>query len=89
MSGLSLYPVMECGHRANGTLKDGVRRPVCAICFGIKPGADVVADPQPVEPKGYRCPHCRKVSEKPMAFSTVTPDKDGYGSHYDGCLGWD
>lgn len=84
-------PLMRCSHRAQATMarEDGTRVPVCAICFGIRPGADQIEDAPPPEPKGYKCPHCGKISERPVAFSSPVADKDGYGSHYDGCRGWD
>lgn len=37
-------PMMKCGHAANAT-REG--QPVCVICFGIVPGADVVDDSPP------------------------------------------
>lgn len=38
-------PLMKCGHTANGIDKDG--KPVCVICFGIRPGAIEIDETPP------------------------------------------
>jgi L-fucose isomerase-like protein len=83
--------VMACGHVANAVeaLADGSRRAVCVICAGLGRGAEAPMDPQPDSPNGYRCAYCKRVATTPVAFADATPDRDGYGNHYDGCRGWD
>ena len=43
---MSDKPMMKCGHAANA-VKTGTDIPVCVVCYGIVPGADVVDDSPP------------------------------------------
>ena len=81
-------PLMKCGHAANATMEGG---PVCVICYGISPGADV-ADESPLDLTGRKatCPYCSAVvdSSRSLAFFEHRPNAET-DSFYSGCRGWD
>ena len=56
-------PFMKCGHAANGTKGVGSKEPVCAICYGIIPGADQVDEnPPALQGRVSRCGSCGKTT---------------------------
>ena len=97
------YPLMECGHTAQGT--DGTGAPVCVICLGINPGARTPAKAEPdLTGRKARCNYDNgrghtshngglvKPGPVPssirLPFFTHRPDKPE-DSYYCGCWGWD
>jgi hypothetical protein len=80
--------LMKCGHTANAKDADG--QPVCAICTGTNPDANVI---EPVKPelKGRkaRCTMCgrERGSRFDLPFFNYRDllDRDTY---YCGCRGW-
>ena len=81
-------PMMKCGHAANST--DGEGKPVCVICFGLKPGAAEVADEPDLEGREAKCTYCSNKcpSSTNLAFFEHRPDRPS-DSYYCGCFGWD
>lgn len=82
--------LMKCGHTANA-INSGSRKPCCAICIGIDPGAEVVAEIQPtLEGRVARCAFCglEAKSGLTLAFFEYHPDRP-YDMYYCGCRGWD
>lgn len=81
-------PMMGCGHAANATTTEGAH--VCAICFGIHPGAAEVVTRPDLSGREAECTYCgrRKPSHPSLAFFGYRADAtvDGF---YDGCRGWD
>ena len=90
-------PMMQCGHAANA-VRSGTTEPVCVICLGIVPGADVVDDSPPdLTGREARCNHDngdakhankRIPSSTSSAFFTYQP-KQKFDRYYCGCFGWD
>ena len=93
---------MKCGHTANATKKtDDGDIPVCLVCAGITPDAEIVADDLPdLTGRTARCNHfgqrvrhgktCKgqAPSRIDLAFFEHTPGKP-YDVFYCGCWGWD
>ena len=80
--------MMKCGHAANAVMKN---KPVCAICIGIVPGADIVAEDQPdLSGRVAKCPYCKKhaPSSLGLAFFEHRPGSET-DYYYCGCRGWD
>lgn len=80
-------PMMICGHSANGYRGSA---PVCLICIGRKPEAEIVDEAAPAFlHRVARC-HCGK--EKPsrpgLAFFEHLPNAE-FDRYYCGCDGWD
>jgi hypothetical protein len=82
-------PMMKCGHAANAT--DSKGNPVCVICIGIDPGAEIVDESPPnLEGRTARCVYCscEEPSSPNLPFFEYNPkgEKDTF---YCGCRGWD
>jgi hypothetical protein len=81
--------MMKCGHAANAKTADG--KPCCAICAGIRPGADQPADVAPdLTNRMARCSTCgvrRVPSSAGLAFFEFRPTMDT-DRYYCGCMGW-
>lgn len=85
---MSSAPMMGCGHSANGKRGDD---PVCVICFGIKPGANVIADGPDLSNRQARCA-CGQLAESStkLPFFQYRPDgATGMDGFYCGHGGWD
>jgi hypothetical protein len=82
---------MKCGHAANAVNMQ-TNQPSCAICAGLTPDADIVAQVQP-DLKG-RFAHCaygrhaKVPSSTDLAFFEHRP-RDEEDIYYCGCYGWD
>jgi hypothetical protein len=49
-------PMMKCGHSANAIMGTGVdAKPVCIICYGIRPGATELDESVNVDGREARC----------------------------------
>jgi hypothetical protein len=88
------HPMMECGHAANG-ISSATLAPVCVICVGILPGAEIIAAAPPdLTGRTARCSYYgqRCQNEKPsspaLAFFSHLP-KQEHDQYYCGCYGWD
>lgn len=82
-------PLMKCGHAGNARQKDGSL--VCAICIGIKPGADVIDANPDLTGRMAECVygHHRVVpSSLDLPFFAHHPDRER-DEYYCGCYGWD
>lgn len=80
--------MMRCGHAANATHNG---KPVCAICFGITPDAEIIADTAPdLTGRKARCTYCghETDSRENLPFFEYRPNAE-YDSFYCGCGGWD
>lgn len=81
--------LMKCGHTAQG-VKNG--KPVCAICIGIKEGAETPDEKQiNLENRTAKCcygNHGHKPSNLNLPFFEHRPTKDT-DEYYCGCHGWD
>lgn len=79
---------MQCGHAANAVTEDG--KPCCAICAGIDPGAERIADEPDLAGRMARCYWCEaeRPSSQSLAFFKYRPDQET-DSFYCGCKGWD
>ena len=80
--------MMKCGHAANATHNG---KPVCAICFGLTPDAEIVADTAPdLTGRKARCGYCGKLtdSKTSLPFFEYRPNCK-YDGYYCGCRGWD
>lgn len=80
---------MKCGHTAMGTLGGDPSKPVCPICIGFTPDAEIVVDAPDLTGREMRC-SCMKVrpSSRGEAFFEHRPDYE-YDSYYCGHAGWD
>lgn len=80
-------PLMKCGCSAQG--RDGNGNPVCAVHFGIHPGATEVADTPDLSGRMAKCTYCanERPSDISLAFFTHTPNKPK-DNYYCGCYGW-
>ncbi|MHA2068878.1 MAG: hypothetical protein ACXABY_31330 [Candidatus Thorarchaeota archaeon] len=60
-------PLMKCGHTASANTDTD--RPVCASCYGITPGADVI-DPNAPDLTGRRsrCTYCKSIVDSSYAL---------------------
>lgn len=67
--------LMKCGHAANGT-RDG--EPVCVICLGIDPGAELADATPSLEGRVARCT-CGK--ERPSSLDLAFFAYRGPGGH--------
>lgn len=80
--------MMKCGHAANATHNG---KPVCAICFGLTPDAEIVADTAPdLTGRKAECRYCncKADSNENLPFFKYRP-KQKTDSYYCGCRGWD
>jgi len=80
--------MMKCGHTANA---NQAGKPVCAICYGIRPGANEVENELPsLDGRTACCPDCGKktTSNFNLPFFSYQPNQQ-YDSYYCGCYGWD
>lgn len=80
--------LMKCGHIAQSTLNGN---PVCVICYGLTPDAEIVAETEPdLTGRKATCAYCGKKvnSNKNLPFFEYRPDRDT-DSYYCGCGGWD
>ena len=80
--------MMKCRHAANATHNG---KPVCAICFGLTPDAEILADTAPdLTGRKARCGFCGKLTDSKISlpFFEYRPDMDT-DSYYCGCWGWD
>ena len=85
--------MMKCGHAANAIYrtKDGEEKPSCAICAGITPLAEEIADTPHLTGRKASCAlgnHAIVDSSTNLAFFQHCPDKD-HDIYYCGCYGWD
>lgn len=81
--------VMKCGHTALGRKRDG--SPVCPMCVGIDPRAEIVDDNPPVlDGRMAVCPYCKRerASDYGLPFFEHRPTRDT-DSYYCGCRGWE
>jgi hypothetical protein len=82
-------PMMKCGHRAQATDKSG--KPICAICFGLTPDAEIVDEAPPdLTGREATCCCCRKATKSSPELPFFTY-RENYStdSYYCGCRGWD
>jgi hypothetical protein len=82
-------PMMKCGHVAQGT-KGDTGKPVCVICIGIDPGAEIIDEnPPDLTGRMAKCRSCdyMKESKFSLAFFEYRPDRE-YDLFYCGCRGW-
>lgn len=94
--GKSDFPMMMCGHAAQGTRQeDG--KPVCVICIGIDPNAEIVDDSPPnLDGRkaichyrfGNKGEHSEVDSSYGLAFFEHRPNEK-HDMYYCGCFGWD
>jgi len=84
-------PLMKCGHAAQGRIA-GTDQPVCAICYGLTPGASEVDQAPPdLAGREARCSYHdepRRPSSYDLAFFQHRPDQPT-DIYYCGCYGWD
>ncbi len=80
-------PMMKCGHAANA--KNAQGDPVCVICIGIVPGADIIDDTSlDLAERKARCFCGRERPSSPaLAFFEHRPNRE-YDVYYCGCRGW-
>lgn len=79
--------IMKCGHAANATHNGN---PVCAICFGLTPDAEIIADTAPdLTGRKAMCSQCGRItdSSENLLFFEYRPEQE-YDSFYCGCKGW-
>ena len=80
--------MMKCGHVAQSKING---KPVCVICLGLTPDAEIVAETEPdLTDRKARCPYCGEIvdSNKNLPFFEYCPDQE-YDRFYCGCRGWD
>ena len=90
MAGTRPYPLMKCGHVAQG-IDNKTGKPVCVICIGLNDGADKPVDETPsFEGRKARCFYCKQVvpSHMTLPFFEYKP-KEVFDEYYCGCHGWD
>ena len=88
-------PMMKCGHAANSVNRK-TGDPVCVICIGIDPGADVIASTPDLTGRTAKCGYnnpgtsCNATapSDPHLAFFGYRPEKE-FDEYYCGCRGWD
>lgn len=68
-------PMMKCGHAANATNKSG--KPICAICHGLTPDAQIVVEPPNLT---GRIAKCGCGNEKPSSLDLPFFEYCGPGS---------
>ena len=83
--------MMNCGHAANAThSKTG--QPVCAICSGLTPDADIVVATPDLTGRSAVCGIVTCLAAAPssveLAFFEYRPRQE-YDTYYCGCRGWD
>ena len=80
--------MMRCGHKANAT---HYGKPVCVICFGLTPDAEIVADTVPdLTGRRARCIYCDNVQDSNINLPLFEHRPNcKYDSYYCGCRGWD
>lgn len=85
---------MKCGHIAQGT-NYNTGKPVCVLCVGIIPGADIVHEEivdnkLGLEERKTKCSYCKNERDSswdvPFFEHRPNMEKDEY---YCGCRGWD
>lgn len=79
--------MMKCGHVAQSKI-DG--KPVCVICLGLTPDAEIVAETEPdLTGRKARCKYCGEIvdSKASLPFFEYRPDMET-DSYYCGCRGW-
>ena len=90
--------LMKCGHSTKA-VRMGTDIPVCAICLGITPDAEVVEDSPPdLSGRRAKCTYrtrrdgtlctSEQDSSSELAFFEHRPDKPN-DAYYCGCWGWD
>ncbi|WP_407310580.1 hypothetical protein [Desulfosporosinus sp. SB140] len=96
--------LMKCGHTANAVKKtDSGDIPVCLICAGITPDAEIIVEQKPdLAGRKSRCTYFGRTfkhngrtvtcnsevdSKFSLAFFEHKP-KSKYDEHYCGCWGW-
>lgn len=80
--------MMKCGHVAQSEING---KPVCVICYGLTPDAEIVAETEPdLTGRKAKCGYCGKLtdSKTSLPFFEYRPDMDT-DSYYCGCMGWD
>ncbi len=84
------HPLMKCGHAANATNGRGL--PSCAICAGLTPDAEQIAETPDLTGRMASCftQRCKSFvpSSLDLPFFEYRPDK-AEDKFYCGCLGWD
>lgn len=86
------YPLMQCGHVAQGKLEDG--KPICVICAGNPQAEMVDKDTPDLTGRTAFCSGCkypvatRKPSSFELPFFQHRPDRKS-DTFYCGCWGWD
>lgn len=90
--------LMKCGH-VSQAVDQKTGKPVCAICIGLDPGAEVPEDEVPdLEGRFAVCCYSRGRNGKPcknrvpssfsLAFFEYRPNEET-DLYYCGCWGWD
>jgi len=84
--------MMKCGHTANATdARTG--KPTCAICIGLKEGAETVTEAPDLTGRRARCLYYRSCSnevDSDIELAFFGHNKDGeHDDYYCGCEGWD
>ena len=85
-----MRPLLQCGHAASAVNKDG--HAVCAICIGIKPGADEVIEVSNLvlESRTAICHYCGKEAPSSSDLPFFSYQKNmKVDDFYCGCRGWD
>mgnify|MGYP001624990801 CR=1 len=83
--------LMDCGHVAQGTTKDG--KPICVICApyaGVKVVEELDTENAGLDGRKARCPYCGRITDSKwtLPFFEYRPDKE-CDEYYCGCGGWD
>lgn len=78
---------MQCGHAANAVTDDW--KPLCAICAGVDPRSERIAEEPDLAGRMARCSVCKRELRSAEAFLWYTffehrPDED-FDSFYCGC----
>lgn len=84
-------PMMKCGHAANA-VDSKTMKPICVICIGLTPDAEIVAETPNLDGRMAKCAEGKCGSMRPsstsLAFFQHRPERE-YDSYYCGCRGWD
>jgi len=83
-----MIPIMKCGHAANASFD---KKPCCAICAGLDPGAYIEAPMPDLTGRKASCTYGNHAivdsnSNLPYFEHCPTRERDSY---YCGCYGWD
>jgi hypothetical protein len=77
--------MMKCGHSANAECQG---KPHCAICSGLNPDAEIVAESPNLDGRTAKCACGHTVpSSTNLAYFRHYPDA-AHDTYYCGCSGW-